>query len=211
MRRSACQGRARKISSIRRSRAYASRSSSVRPGLARDERRSEGSWNTPTRRMSASCWARSRSRKRAQVRSWPQTIATWRAQSCLIAERLPETAGGDAVEHGEEAAPQNEPGQDRTLHLAPGGLRRPGEKDEDGERRREARDQLAQRRAERLQFPEPDVRDQDAEQDEDGPDEAPDDRIEAPIACAVRASGRELDEGPEQPQSGAVARRAPDR
>ena len=48
------------------------------------------------------------------------------------------------------------------------------------------------------------VRDQDAEQDEDSPNEASDDRIEALIACAVRASGRELDEGPEQPQSGAV-------
>ena len=120
-------------------------------------------------------------------------------------QRFPETAGGDAVEHGEEAAPQNKPGQDRTLHLAPGGLRRPGEKDKSGERRREARYQLAQRRAERLQFPESDVRDQDAEQDEHSPEvEAPDDRIEALIACAVRASGRELDEGPEQPQSGAV-------
>ena len=57
---------------------------------------------------------------------------------------------------------------------------------------------------ERLQFPEADVGDQDAEQHEHGPDEAPDERIVASIARAIRARGRGLDADPEQPEGGAV-------
>jgi hypothetical protein len=118
--------------------------------------------------------------------------------------RLPKITCDGAVEHGEEAAAQGEPEQDGTVRLAPVGLRRPGEESEDGHRRPEARDQPAQRR-ERLQFPEADVSDEDAEQHEHGPDEAPDEGIVASIARAVRARGRGLDANPEQPEGDAVA------
>jgi hypothetical protein len=99
--------------------------------------------------------------------------------------RLPQPARDERMEQGEHRGAEDEPKQQRALGLAPGGPPRPGEQDQDDERAGKAGKQLAQRSAEGLQSAQIDVRDQDAQHDEQRRDEAADHEVGASFELAL--------------------------